>query len=72
MQSDRQDKTAMGWDHVENVEKHGSQKGKPVCNALSDSLGPLSVVEKLTGFLSGLVQRKCLVNKALFSRGLVL
>lgn len=26
MQNDRQDKSAMGWEHVEQVEKHESQK----------------------------------------------
>ena len=25
--ADRQDKSAVGWDHVEQVEKHQSQKG---------------------------------------------
>lgn len=28
VQSDRQDKCAAGWDHVEKVEKHESQKGE--------------------------------------------
>lgn len=28
VQKDRQDKSALGWDHVEKVEKHESQKGK--------------------------------------------
>lgn len=28
VQSDRQDKSAAGWDHVEKLEKHESQKGK--------------------------------------------
>lgn len=28
VQKDRQDKSAVGWDHVEKVEKHESQKGK--------------------------------------------
>lgn len=28
IQRDRQDPSALGWDHVENVEKHGSQRGK--------------------------------------------
>ena len=27
VQSDRVDKSAVGWDHVEKVEKHVSQKG---------------------------------------------
>ena len=27
VQSDRVDKSALGWDHVEKVEKHESQKG---------------------------------------------
>ena len=27
VQNDRQDKSAAGWDHVEQVEKHESQKG---------------------------------------------
>ena len=28
VQNDRVDKSAMGWDHIEKVEKHVSQKGK--------------------------------------------
>lgn len=28
VQSDRQDKSASGWDHIEKVDKHESQKGK--------------------------------------------
>lgn len=28
VQSDRQDKSAAGWDHIEKVEKHESQKGE--------------------------------------------
>lgn len=28
MQEDRKDKSALGWDHIEKVEKHESQKGK--------------------------------------------
>ena len=28
VQSDRQDKSAAGWDHIEKVDKHESQKGK--------------------------------------------
>ena len=28
VQNDRQDSSALGWDHVETVEKHGSQRGK--------------------------------------------
>ena len=27
VQSDRQDKSAAGWDHIEKVDKHDSQKG---------------------------------------------
>lgn len=27
VQKDRQDKSAAGWDHIEKVEKHESQKG---------------------------------------------
>ena len=27
VQTDRVDKSAAGWDHVEKVEKHASQKG---------------------------------------------
>lgn len=27
MQHDRQDKSAAGWDHIEKVEKHDSQRG---------------------------------------------
>ena len=28
VQSDRVDKSAVGWEHVEKVDKHNSQKGK--------------------------------------------
>lgn len=28
IQKDRQDSSALGWDHVEKVERHGSQRGK--------------------------------------------
>ena len=28
VQNDRQDKSAVGWDHQETVQKHESQKGK--------------------------------------------
>ena len=28
VQSDRVDKSALGWDHKENVDKHESQKGQ--------------------------------------------
>lgn len=28
VQSDRQDRSALGWDHVEKVDKHESQKGE--------------------------------------------
>lgn len=28
VQADRQDKSAAGWDHIEKLEKHESQKGK--------------------------------------------
>ena len=28
VQKDRQDKSAAGWDHIEKVDKHESQKGK--------------------------------------------
>lgn len=28
VQKDRQDKAAAGWDHIEKVEKHESQKGR--------------------------------------------
>ena len=28
VQKDRQDKSAAGWDHVEKVDKHESQKGR--------------------------------------------
>lgn len=28
IQNDRQDKSAVGWDHQETVQKHESQKGK--------------------------------------------
>ena len=28
VQNDRMDKSSVGWDHVEKVEKHVSQKGK--------------------------------------------
>lgn len=32
VQSDRQDKSASGWDHIEKVEKHESQKGRFCCH----------------------------------------
>lgn len=28
VQKDRQDKSAAGWDHIEKLQKHESQKGK--------------------------------------------
>ena len=28
IQTDRQDKSALGWDHIEKVDKHESQKGE--------------------------------------------
>ena len=28
VQKDRQDKSAAGWDHIEKVDKHESQKGE--------------------------------------------
>lgn len=28
VEKDRQDKSASGWDHIEKVDKHESQKGK--------------------------------------------
>jgi cortactin len=28
VQTDRVDKSALGWEHIEKVEKHESQKGK--------------------------------------------
>jgi hypothetical protein len=31
VQSDRVDKSAVGWEHVEKVEKHESQKGSKKC-----------------------------------------
>ena len=30
VQKDRQDKSAAGWDHIEKVDKHESQKGNSV------------------------------------------
>ena len=30
VQNDRQDKSAVGWEHIEKVEKHESQKGKNI------------------------------------------
>ena len=30
VQKDRQDKSAAGWDHIEKVEKHESQKGMQI------------------------------------------
>lgn len=27
VQTDRQDRSAVGWDHIEKTEKHASQKG---------------------------------------------
>lgn len=29
VEDDRQDTSALGWDHIEQVERHGSQQGKP-------------------------------------------
>ncbi len=34
VQTDRVDKSAVGWEHVEKVEKHESQKGKNMKNKL--------------------------------------
>ena len=34
VQTDRMDKSSVGWDHVEKVEKHVSQKGKRVLKLL--------------------------------------
>ena len=34
MQTDRVDKSALGWDHVEKVEKHESQKGDKIFKIL--------------------------------------
>lgn len=31
IETDRQDQSAAGWDHIERVEKHQSQKGKYRC-----------------------------------------
>lgn len=38
VQKDRQDPSALGWDHVEKVEKHGSQRGK-LCTTAGGSGG---------------------------------
>ena len=35
VQKDRVDKSALGWDHVEKVEKHDSQKGNVLSSELS-------------------------------------
>lgn len=34
VQKDRQDKSAAGWDHIEKMEKHESQKGVPASQVL--------------------------------------
>lgn len=33
IQTDRQDRSAVGWDHVEKTEKHASQKGNTLRTA---------------------------------------
>ena len=38
VQKDRQDKSAKGWEHVEKVEKHESQKDYSKVNILLDIL----------------------------------
>ena len=35
MQNDRQDKSALGWEHIEKVDKHESQKGN-IFNIIQD------------------------------------
>ena len=35
MQNDRQDKSALGWEHIEKVDKHESQKGN-IPNIIQD------------------------------------
>lgn len=34
VQKDRQDKSAAGWDHIEKMEKHESQKGALAAHSL--------------------------------------
>ena len=38
VQTDRQDKSAAGWDHIEKVEKHDSQKDYTKVGAISSSV----------------------------------
>ena len=37
VQNDRQDKSAVGWEHIEKVEKHESQKGSTWYEYVSQS-----------------------------------
>ena len=41
VQNDRQDKSALGWEHIEKVEKHDSQKGMYRYLFKRDSAGAL-------------------------------
>ena len=48
VQSDRVDRSAVGWEHVEKVDKHNSQKGKRTSTALSDLSSVCSVHHHLS------------------------
>jgi hypothetical protein len=48
VQNDRQDKSALGWDHIEAAQKHGSQLDHKVVSVLSAAATEkLSVLQKL-------------------------
>ena len=49
VQTDRQDKSALGWDHIEKVNKHESQKGE-ICPHLSSCFYWSSLIDYKTGF----------------------
>ena len=55
VQSDRVDKSAVGWEHHEQVDKHESQRGEQIKRQKSDPIFPviissLSVPDYKTGF----------------------
>ena len=43
IQNDRQDKSAVGWDHQEAVQKHESQKGRKYQVYHIDKIGQLKI-----------------------------
>lgn len=49
MQTDRQDKCALGWDHQEKVQLHESQKGTAALSSLLFFLPPLPVTSCCPG-----------------------